>query len=273
MVRVGLIQLNSGNEVSPNLDVIEAYIRKAHAGGAEFITTPETSHLMEMNRKAVLEKAKPETEDEGVRRLSCLAAELKIWLHVGSLIIKVGDEKLANRAFLFSPDGKLHAKYDKLHLFDVNLPNGETYRESRLYRAGEKAVVSKTPLGTFGISICYDLRFPHLYRDMADKGATILLIPAAFTQKTGEAHWHTLMKARAVENGCFVIAAAQTDLHATGRSTYGHSLVVDPWGEVLADGGTEAGVTIVDIDLAKVDETRQIMPSLEHTRRYEFEAT
>lgn len=270
MVRIGLIQLNSGNEVAQNLDIIEAYIREAHSGGAEFISTPETSHLMEMNRDAVLSKAKSESEDEGVRRFAALAGELGIWLHIGSLIIKVGAEKLANRAFLFSPEGEIAARYDKLHLFDVDLPGGESYRESRLYQAGEKAVVAETSFAKLGMSICYDLRFPYLYRDMADSGANILLIPAAFTQKTGEAHWHTLMKARAIETGCYVVAAAQTGVHATGRGTYGHSLVINPWGEVLVDAGTEIGVTLVDIDLAKVEETRLIMPSLKHTRTYEF---
>lgn len=270
MVRIGLIQLNSGNEVSPNIDTIEAYIRQAHAGGATFVSTPETSHLMEMNREAVLSKAQYEDDDEGVKRFASLAKELSLWLHIGSLIIKIGKEKLANRAFLFSPEGEIAARYDKLHLFDVDLPNGETYRESRLYQAGSKAVVAETPFGTLGFSICYDLRFPYLFRDLADRGAGILLIPAAFTQKTGEAHWHTLMKARAVETGCFVVAAAQTGIHATGRSTYGHSLVIDPWGEVLADAGTETGVTLVDIDLAKIEQTRVIMPSLKHTRTYEF---
>lgn len=266
MLKIGLIQLNTGNEVGPATDQAEAYIREAAAGGATFISTPETTHLMEMNRAAVLQKAAFEDADAGLKRFRALAAELGIWLHIGSLIIKIAEDKLANRAFLISPEGDVKARYDKLHLFDVDLPNGESYRESRLYQAGSDAVIAETPFGKLGMTICYDLRFPYLYRQLAAAGANILLVPAAFTERTGEAHWHTLLKARAIETGCFVIAAAQTGLHTTGRSTYGHSLVIDPWGTVLADSGTEPGVSLVELDLAKVDATRLTMPSLEHGR-------
>ncbi len=271
MLRVGLIQLNSGREVGPNLKVIEQFVRDACEGGADFISLPETAHLMEMHRQAVLEKARFEDEDEGLKCLLALAKELGVWIHVGSLIIKVEDEKLANRGFMISPQGTVTARYDKLHLFDVDLQGGETYRESRLYKAGNKAVVARTSDACFGLSICYDVRFPYLYRDLANNDAKVLLIPAAFTAKTGAAHWHTLMKARAIETGCFVIAAAQTGMHDTGRETYGHSLVINPWGEIIADAKQGIGVTLVDINLAKVDEARQMMPSLEHARTYEFE--
>ncbi len=266
MLKVGVIQLNTGNAIGAAVDAAEAYIRRAAADGATFISTPETTHLMEMDRAAVLEKAAYEQVDEGLKRFKALAAELRVWLHIGSLITKVADEKLANRAFLIAPSGDIAARYDKLHLFDVDLPNGETYRESRLYQKGENAVLAETPFGKLGMTICYDLRFPYLYRDLAVAGADILMVPAAFTVKTGEAHWHTLLQARAIETGCFVIAAAQTGLHDTGRSTYGHSLVIDPWGTVLMDAGTEPGAYVTELDLAKVAKTRQTMPSLTHGR-------
>lgn len=268
-MRAALVQLNTGDEIGPATEVAVDFIKRAAADGAEFVTTPETTHLMQLGRKAVLSKACYQDEDPGLSALRDLAAKLGIWLHVGSLIIRVAEEKLANRAFMISPSGEIVATYDKLHLFDVDLPNGEIYRESALYQAGEKAVVVKTPIGNFGLSICYDLRFPYLYRDMVQKGADILLIPAAFTVKTGEAHWHTLLKARAIETGSFVLAAAQTGLHTTGRSTYGHSLAIDPWGTVLADAETIVGVTLVDLELAKTREVRQIVPALRHSREIE----
>jgi len=252
--------------MGPAVDIAEAYIRTAAAEGATFISTPETTHLMEMERSAVLRKSCFEEADKGLKRFRALAAELGIWLHLGSLIIKIAEEKLVNRAFLISPEGAISARYDKLHLFDVDLPNGESYRESKLYQPGEHAVLAETPFGKLGMTICYDLRFPYLYRQLATAGADILLVPAAFTEKTGEAHWHTLLKARAVETGCFIIAAAQTGLHDTGRCTYGHSLIIDPWGTVLVDAGTEPGAWTYKIDLAKVAKTRQTMPSLIHGR-------
>jgi len=268
MLCVGIIQLNTGNQIRAATDIAESFIREAAAKGAQFITTPETSHLMEMDREAVLTKACCEQDDEGLKRFRALAQELGVWLHIGSLIIKVSDVKLANRGFMIDPDGEVKARYDKLHLFDVDLPNGEVYRESKLYEPGENAVLVHSPWGKIGLTICYDVRFPHLYRTLAEEGAAIIMVPAAFTVKTGEAHWHTLLKARAIETGCFVLAAAQTGKHATGRSTYGHSLAVDPWGTVVADGGTQPGLTLVDLDLAKVAETRLTMPSLKHKRPY-----
>jgi len=272
MLRVGIIQLNTGNQITAAVDAAETLIREAAADGAMLVTTPETTHLMEMDRTAVLEKARFEADDLGLQRFQALASELGVWLHIGSLIIKVGDDKLANRAFMISPDGGIRARYDKLHLFDVNLPDGESYRESRLYRPGDKAVLVDTPFGKIGLTICYDLRFPHLYRTLAEEGASMIMVPAAFTVKTGEAHWHTLLRARAIETGAFLLAAAQVGNHDTGRSTYGHSLAVDPWGEVIADAGDRlqngSGVVLVDLDLAKVARTRLTMPSLMHKRPF-----
>jgi predicted amidohydrolase len=272
-MHAALIQLNTGNEVLPAVDAAEALIREAASGGADFVTTPETTHLMEMNRKVVMDKVFYQDEDPGLARFRALAAELGIWLHIGSLITKVAEDLLANRAHLIAPSGEIVASYDKMHMFDVDLGGGEVYRESTLYKPGTEAHVVKTAIGTFGISVCYDLRFPYLYRAMADAGANIMLIPAAFTKPTGEAHWHTLQRARAIETGSFVLAAAQTGHHATGRDTYGHSLGISPWGEVLVDGGTAVGVSYCDIDLAKVAEARQKIPSLTHTRTFDLKVS
>lgn len=265
-MRASLVQLTSGDEIAENIEVVCNLVRGAAAEGAAFVTTPETTHLMEMRRKAVLEKAFREQDDPGVAAFGALASELGIWLHIGSLVVKVADDRLANRSFLFGPDGGIKARYDKAHLFDVELGGGETYRESALYRPGTKVPVVNTEVGSFGLSICYDLRFPYLYRALAHAGANVLLVPAAFTQPTGRAHWHTLLKARAIETGSFVLAAAQTGDHATGRQTFGHSLAIDPWGTVIADGGTEPGVTTVDLDLKQVDKVRAKIPSLQHDR-------
>ncbi len=265
-MRVALIQLNTGNIVADAVTAAEGYIREAAAGGATFVSTPETTHLMEMNRKVVLEKASFQDNDPGLKRFCALAAELEVWLHIGSLITKVADDRLANRGFLIGPDGEIKASYDKMHLFDVDLGGGEAYRESALYQGGQNAVVAKTPLANFGLSICYDLRFAYLYRALAKAGANVLLVPAAFTRPTGEAHWHILLRARAIETGCYVLAAAQTGHHATGRDTYGHSLIIDPWGRVVADAGEAVGVTYADLDLAKCAEARQKIPSLTHDR-------
>lgn len=265
-MRAALLQLTSGDEIAPNVETVCAMIRQAAGEGADFVSTPETTHLMEMKRERVLAKTFVEAEDPGLKAFQGLAAELGIWLHIGSLIIKVADDKLANRSFLIAPTGDIAARYDKAHLFDVELGGGESYRESALYQAGETGVVAGTEAAAFGLSVCYDLRFPYLYRALAHAGANVLLVPAAFTQPTGDAHWHALLRARAIETGSFVLAAAQTGLHATGRRTYGHSLAIDPWGRVLADAGTETGITMVDLDLNQVDKVRQKIPSLQHDR-------
>ena len=199
-----------------------------------------------------------------------LARSLGIYVHVGSLAIRVSPDKAANRAFLIDPSGEIAARYDKIHMFDVDLANGESYRESRNYRAGDLAVVTDLPWGRLGITVCYDLRFPALYRALAEAGASFLAIPSAFTRQTGEAHWHILNRARAIENGCFVLAAAQGGKHENGRETFGHSLVVDPWGRILAEGGTEPGVVMAEIDPAEVVAARSKVPSLQHGRRFEL---
>lgn len=265
-MHAALIQLNTGDSIPEATDIAEDLIREAAGAGADFISTPETTHLMEMNRKKVLEKAFRQGEDPGLKRFQALASELGVWLHIGSLITKTAADRLANRSFMIGPDGVIAASYDKVHLFDVDLGGGESYRESALYDGGREGVMVNTPIGAFGMSVCYDLRFPYLYRALAHAGANIILVPAAFTRPTGEAHWHTLLRARAIETGCFVLAAAQTGKHATGRSTYGHSLAIDPWGKVIADADDAVGVTLVKLNLEKVAAARQKIPSLQHDR-------
>jgi predicted amidohydrolase len=226
--------------------------------------------MMEMDRKLVLSKACYQDQDESLQAFQALARDLKVWLHIGSLIIKIADDKLANRAFLINDAGAIVATYDKIHLFDVDLGCGEVYRESALYKAGDTAVITETPFGKIGLSICYDLRFPELYRQYGEAGANIIMVPAAFTVPTGQAHWHTLLKARAIEAGAYIMAAAQTGLHETGRETYGHSLIIDPWGEVIEDGGKETGFILADLSLEKPAKIRKRMPSLQHSRPFDM---
>jgi predicted amidohydrolase len=209
-----------------------------------------------------------EDDDRSLKAYRELARELKIHLHIGSLALKASAERAVNRSFLIGPDGGILARYDKIHMFDIDLGNGESYRESANYQPGEVAVVADLPWGRIGLTICYDLRFPALYRALAESGAIFLTVPAAFTQKTGEAHWHTLLRARAIENGCFVFAAAQGGVHENKRETFGHSLIIDPWGEIIAEGGTEPGLILATIDPAKVASVRQKVPSLQHGRRF-----
>ena len=260
--------MTSGNEAAENIAVAEGYIRDAAKDGADLVMTPECTTLLELSRRALFEKIHSQEEEPAVGHFSALAKELGIWLVIGSMPILLG-EKVANRCFVFGPDGAIKQTYDKIHMFDVDLPNGEQYRESRSYEPGARAVLTDLPWGRMGLSICYDLRFPHLYRKLAQGGASMLSVPAAFTQQTGEAHWHTLLRARAIENGAFVFAPAQTGTHASGRKTYGHSLVIDPWGTILADGGTEPGVSLAEIDLTLVKTARTNIPSLGHDRPYE----
>jgi predicted amidohydrolase len=210
-----------------------------------------------------------EEKDATLARLRELTRQLGIYLHIGSLAIKVSPDRAANRSFLIDRDGEIAARYDKIHMFDVDLANGESYRESRSFRPGELAVLADLPWGRLGLTICYDLRFPALYRALAEAGASFLAIPAAFTRQTGESHWHVLIRSRAIENGCFVLAAAQGGLHENKRETFGHSLVVDPWGRVLAEGGTEPGIVIATIDPAEIAVARSRIPSLQHGRRFE----
>ena len=267
--RVACAQMRSGRTVADNIAAAEALIREAAAGGARYVVTPEMTNLLDRDRAAVLSKIASEAEDPTLTRLAAVAAELGIVVHVGSLAIHTPDG-VANRAFVIGPDGEVIAKYDKIHMFDVDLANGESWRESNTYRPGEQAVVVDLP-GTdvrLGLAICYDLRFPHLFRALAKAGAGLLAVPAAFTRQTGEAHWHVLLRARAIECGAYVVAAAQAGTHEDGRETYGHSLVVDPWGLVVAEGGTEPGVIFADLDLGKVAEARGRIPALKNDRLF-----
>ena len=224
--------------------------------------------MMQVNRKALFEHFASEEDDLSLKAYRALAAELKIHLHVGSLALRASAERAVNRSFLIGPEGNVLASYDKIHMFDIDLPGGESYRESANYQPGETAVIADLPWGRMGLTICYDVRFPALYRALAETGASFLAVPSAFTRKTGEAHWHTLLRARAIENGCFVFAAAQCGLHENKRETYGHSLIIAPWGEILAEGGVEPGVFLAKIDPAKVETARKTVPSLQHGRRF-----
>lgn len=271
--RAGLIQMCSGRDVSKNLADAADLVREAVGKGAHYVQTPEITALMELDRKRLFEVIRVEEENPAVSFFSALAKELSIWLHVGSMAVLLENEKIANRSFLFEPTGDVRARFDKIHMFDVELPGGETYRESRNYQAGDEAVLAALPWGVLGLTVCYDLRFPHLYRALAKAGADFVAIPSAFTRKTGEAHWHTLLRARAIENGCFVFAAAQAGKHESGRETYGHSLIVSPWGDIIAEGdGAQPGVIVADIDPGAVEEARQRIPSLKHDRPFEIKA-
>src|SRR5690349_20413340 len=268
--RVGLVQMCAGRSAEKNLRDAGALVREAARQGAVYVQTPEVTTLMEMDRERLFATIRPEAADPAVPHFAVLARELRIWLHIGSMPILVAAGKVANRSLLFSPAGNIAARIDKIHMFDVELPGGETYRESRNYQPGNAGVLADLPWGTLGLTVCYDLRFPHLYRALAKAGADFLAIPSAFTRKTGEAHWHVLMRARAIENGCFVFAAAQAGKHESGRETYGHSLIVDPWGEVIAEAGLEPGVIVADIDCSAVATARERIPSLQHDRPFQI---
>jgi predicted amidohydrolase len=269
--RAGLVQLRSGREVAPNLDKAEALIRHAVKGGAQYVQTPENTGIMELKPELVLAAAEREGKSAPLAWAKALARELGVWLHIGSIAIKLDQAQVANRSYLLDPHGRVAARYDKLHMFDVDLAGGESYRESQYFRPGAKAVVADLPFGRLGLSICYDLRFPSLYRALAVAGAELIAIPSAFTKQTGEAHWHVLTRARAIETGAFVLAATQGGLHENGRSTFGHSIIVSPWGEVLAEAGEEPGVIFADIDLAASEEARARIPAIKHGRDFEIE--
>jgi predicted amidohydrolase len=265
-----MVQLRTGLLPGPSFEQAAALIRDAAAQGADYVQTPEVSNMMQVNRAALFEHLASEDEDVSLKGYRALARELKIHLHIGSLALRATPERAVNRSFLIGPGGDILASYDKIHMFDIDLGNGESYRESANYQPGETAVISDLPWGRIGLTICYDVRFPSLYRALAESGASFLTVPSAFTKKTGEAHWTTLLRARAIENGCFVFAAAQAGLHENKRETFGHSLIVDPWGRVLAEGGTEPGVVMAEIDLAQVTAARARIPSLQHGRRFEI---
>jgi predicted amidohydrolase len=268
--KAAMIQMRTGLEPAANVDAAARLIGEAKSAGADYVLTPEMTNILENKRDRLLATIAEEDTDASLAAFRQLARKLGIYIHVGSLAIKVSPDRAANRGFLIDPKGSIVARYDKVHMFDVDLAGGESYRESRTYRPGEQAVLADLPWGRLGLTICYDLRFPALYRALAEAGATMFAIPSAFTQQTGEAHWHVLMRARAVENGCFVFAAAQGGKHENGRETFGHSLIVDPWGRILAEGGTEPGVVMAEIDMAEVAKARSRIPSLQHGRRFEL---
>jgi predicted amidohydrolase len=272
---IALIQTTSSDDPRENLARISARIREAASDGATFILTPEVSNCVSMSRSHQEQVLQLEPDDLSLSGYRALAGELGVWLLIGSLALKTGDVdgRFANRSFLIDPSGEIVARYDKIHMFDVDVNKDETYRESDGYRPGAKAVVAPTPFGDLGLSICYDLRFAYLYRALAQAGAEILTVPAAFSPVTGKAHWESLLRARAIETGCYVLAPAQTGQHSAGRGkerqTYGHSLVISPWGEVLADGGTEERTVLVEIDRSEVAQARRKIAALCHDREFE----
>jgi predicted amidohydrolase len=275
MLKAGLIQFSASDQPKDNLITVLQMVRDAHAKGAQFIITPEATNCISTDQDHQRSVFHLQDDDPSLKAYQEIAAELGIWLMIGSLLILSNDPggRFANRCFMIRPDGKISAHYDKIHMFDVALSKSENFRESNGYRPGDKAVISNCDFGTVGITICYDLRFPQLFRTLAQAGAQIITVPSAFTQTTGEAHWHILLRARAIETGCYILAPAQTGTHnATAgkqRKTYGHSLVVAPWGEIISDAGTKAGITIVEIDLEQVETARRRIPSLQHDRKYQ----
>jgi predicted amidohydrolase len=266
ILRMACIQLNGSADVAGNIVKVEDMVANAAAQGAEFIATPENTFLMEESgSKRVLYA---QESHPAIKASAEMARKNGVWLLIGSVAVAANAEKTYNRSLLFNPQGEIVAQYDKIHLFDVDVEDGQTYRESAKIMAGSKAVTAQTPWGILGMTVCYDLRFPQLYRAIAKAGANIIAVPAAFTQVTGEAHWHVLLRARAIENGCFIIAPAQTGTHAGGRKTFGHSLIIDPWGKVLADAGTAEGIITADLDLNEVGKARGKLPSLTHDRNF-----
>ena len=265
-----MIQMRASLTLGANIDDAVRMIGEAKAAGADYVLTPEMTNILAAKREQLFAVIAEEESDNALATLRELARQFGIYIHIGSLAIRISHDRAANRSFLVDPKGDIAARYDKIHMFDVDLAGGESYRESRNYRPGDSAVLADLPWGRLGLTICYDLRFPALYRALAEAGATMLSIPSAFTKQTGDAHWHVLVRARAIENGCFVFAAAQGGKHENGRDTYGHSLIVDPWGRIIAEGGTEPGVVMARIDPAEVTKARARIPSLQHGRRFEI---
>ena len=265
---VACVQTSSGRDMDANVAAAGALVREAAAAGAEFILLPENVALMESGSKAIRAHAAPADEHPALAAFRRLAEEVHAWLLVGSLPVPSPDGRVANRSFLLDPAGEVVAHYSKIHMFDVDLAGGERYRESHTFQPGEAARIARTPWGALGMTVCYDLRFPQLYRGLAQAGARFLSVPSAFTKVTGQAHWHVLLRARAIENACFVFAPAQCGRHSGKRETYGHSLIVDPWGKVLADGGDAVGFVSAEIDPARIDEARAMLPSLDHDRPF-----
>lgn len=267
MTRIALFQATTGIDPAKNARALVEAIGEAASGGAAMLFTPEMSGLLDRDSKRAAANLRAEDQDETLAACCEAAREHGLWLHLGSLAVLADDGKVANRGFVIDRNGRIQARYDKIHLFDVDLPTGESWRESAVYRSGDKAVVvSGTPVGKLGLTICYDLRFPSLFARIAEADADLISVPAAFTVPTGRAHWHVLLRARAIEAGLFVVAAAQVGHHEDGRNTYGHSLVVDPWGDVLLDMGEKGGVGFADVDLARISDVRSRVPALSHRR-------
>ncbi len=266
--RVGCLQFCADNDLNANLKQAESLTRKTHEDGAELVCLPEYFAAIEADDQTMLKNACVEEKHPALQLFCSLAKELSVWIQLGSLPIRISDTQVNNRAFLINNSGQVVARYNKIHLFDVTLKNNESYRESEVVLPGVEPVVAETPWGKLGMSVCYDVRFPHLYRSMAKSGAEFLTIPAAFTQRTGKAHWHVLLRSRAIENGCYVFAAGQNGVRHTGRATYGHSLIIDPWGTILADAGDQTGFIVADVDLGKVREVREMLPSLSHAKEF-----
>ena len=266
--RVACLQMQTGNDLAANLASVVEMAREAARAGARFILTPEYTLMMDGSGRVMRERALEPDGRPALPDLQALAAELSAWLLVGSLTLKTDSERIVNRSFLISADGSIVASYDKIHMFDVTLPDGKAIRESSAYCPGSRAITAETPWGKIGLTVCYDLRFPHLYRALAKAGAHYLTIPSSFQRVTGKVHWHTLVKARAIENACFVFAPAMCGEHAGNRTTYGHSLIVDPWGEILADGGETPGIVYADIDPLQAERIRKMLPCLEHDRDF-----
>lgn len=263
------VQTNSVNDMRRNIDNALGLVEKASASGADFIALPENVAFMADNGDELLANTYLPEDHPAIKAFIESAGVLGKWLLIGGVAVKIpGEEKIANRSFLISNTGKIVTSYDKIHLYDVTVQGGESHTESKRYRGGNKAVIAQTPWGKLGMTICYDLRFPHLYRMLAQAGASFITVPSSFTQFTGQAHWHTLLRARAIENGCYIIAPAQTGSHPANRKTYGHSLMIDPWGEILADGGEDVGFITAEIDTDRIDQVREGLPSLNHDRDF-----
>ena len=268
ILRVACVQLSSSDDVAANVAATSLLIRQAHREGAQFVLTPEMTSFMDVRPGALQAKTQGETSHEALEAFQALARELSLWLLIGSMSTLVQNGKCANRSFLIAPSGEIAARYDKIHMFDVDIGDGQTYRESDSYQPGRNAVVADLPNARLGMTVCYDVRFGQLFRRLAQAGAEILCVPAAFTKLSGAAHWHVLLRARAIENGAFVMAAGQCGTHPDGRQTYGHSLIIGPWGEIIAEAGDEPCVIMADLDLGEVAAARGRIPALRHDRDY-----
>jgi len=269
--KAACVQLNAGSDMGANVDAALALMRTAVAHGARVVMTPEYTGMMDGSGRVMREGARLESEHPALAAFCAFAAETGAWLLIGSLTVTTDEERIANRSYLISGEGAVAARYDKIHMFDVTMPDGRAIQESKAYRPGDRAVLAQTPWGAFGMSVCYDLRFPALYRTLAQAGAQYLSVPSAFTAQTGPAHWHVLLRARAIENACYVFAPAMCGTHPGNRATYGHALIVDPWGKILAEAGDEPGVIYAEIERAAVAKARGMIPSLTHDRAFVIE--